>query len=97
MAVISTTPDPSARTQPPHIRSQLAGLEREQKTRATRHSRDVLDRSLVDLSVLEVRIVVDLHDEYARPRPNSTHTPPSRIGSAAVTTAGSEASPRLST
>jgi DNA polymerase III subunit delta' len=41
--------DPSARTQPPHIRSQLAGLEREQKARATRHSRDVLDRSLVDL------------------------------------------------
>jgi DNA polymerase-3 subunit delta' len=41
--------DPSARTQPPHIRSQLAGLEKEQKARATRHSRDVLDRSLVDL------------------------------------------------
>jgi DNA polymerase-3 subunit delta' len=41
--------DPTARTQPPHIRSQLAGLEREQKARATRHSRDVLDRSLVDL------------------------------------------------
>ena len=41
--------DPSARTQPPHIRSQLSGLEKEQKARATRHSRDVLDRSLVDL------------------------------------------------
>jgi DNA polymerase-3 subunit delta' len=41
--------DPAARTQPPHIRSQLAALEREQKARATRHSRDVLDRSLVDL------------------------------------------------
>jgi DNA polymerase-3 subunit delta' len=41
--------DPTARTQPPHIRSQLSGLEREQKARATRHSRDVLDRSLVDL------------------------------------------------
>ena len=41
--------DSSARTQPPHIRSQLAGLEKEQKARATRHSRDVLDRSLVDL------------------------------------------------
>ncbi len=41
--------DPSARTQPPHIRSQLSGLEKEQKQRATRHSRDVLDRSLVDL------------------------------------------------
>lgn len=41
--------DPTARTQPPHIRSQLSSLEREQKARATRHSRDVLDRSLVDL------------------------------------------------
>ena len=41
--------DPSARTQPPHIRSQLSSLEKEQKARATRHSRDVLDRSLVDL------------------------------------------------
>ena len=28
--------DPSARTQPPHVRSQVAALEREQKTRATR-------------------------------------------------------------
>jgi DNA polymerase-3 subunit delta' len=41
--------DPTARTQPPHIRSQLAGLEKEQKARATRQSRDVLDRSLLDL------------------------------------------------
>ncbi|HWC24847.1 MAG TPA: DNA polymerase III subunit delta' [Flexivirga sp.] len=41
--------DPSARTQPPHVRSQLAALEKEQKTRATRFSRDVIDRSLVDL------------------------------------------------
>ena len=41
--------DPSARTQPPHVRSQLAALEREQKTRATRFARDVVDRSLVDL------------------------------------------------
>ena len=41
--------DPSARTQPPHIRSQLSGLEKEQKARATRHARDVLDRSLLDL------------------------------------------------
>jgi DNA polymerase III subunit delta' len=41
--------DPAARTPPPHVRSQLAGLEKEQKARATRHSRDVLDRSLVDL------------------------------------------------
>lgn len=41
--------DPSARTQPPHVRSQVALLEKEQKTRATRFSRDVIDRSLIDL------------------------------------------------
>jgi DNA polymerase-3 subunit delta' len=41
--------DPAARTQPPHIRSQVAALEKEQKARATRQARDVLDRSLLDL------------------------------------------------
>jgi DNA polymerase-3 subunit delta' len=41
--------DPSARTQPPHVRSQLNALEKEQKTRATRFGRDVIDRSLIDL------------------------------------------------
>ena len=41
--------DPTARTQPPHIRSQLAALEREQKARATRFTRDMIDRALVDL------------------------------------------------
>lgn len=41
--------DPSSRTQPPHIRSQVAALERDQKTRATRFGRDVIDRSLIDL------------------------------------------------
>ncbi|WP_116116103.1 DNA polymerase III subunit delta' [Austwickia chelonae] len=41
--------DPAARTQPPHVRSQLAALDKEQKARATRHSRDVIDRALVDL------------------------------------------------
>lgn len=41
--------DPAARTQPPHIRSQLAALEKEQKTRATRFTRDVVDRTLIDL------------------------------------------------
>ncbi len=41
--------DPTARAQPPHVRSQLNALEREQKTRATRFTRDVLDRALVDL------------------------------------------------
>ena len=42
--------DPTARTQPPHIRSQVSSLEKEQKTRATRFARDMIDRSLVDLS-----------------------------------------------
>lgn len=41
--------DPSARTQPPHVRAQINALEKEQKTRATRRGRDVIDRSLVDL------------------------------------------------
>jgi len=41
--------DPAARTQPPHIRSQLSALEKEQRTRATRFGRDMVDRSLVDL------------------------------------------------
>ncbi|MBM6399981.1 DNA polymerase III subunit delta' [Phycicoccus sonneratiae] len=41
--------DATARTQPPHIRSQVASLEREQKARATRFTRDVVDRALVDL------------------------------------------------
>jgi len=51
--------DPTARTQPPHIRSQLASLEKEQKARATRFTRDVLDRALVDLlSVYRDALVV---------------------------------------
>lgn len=41
--------DPAARTQPPHIRAQLTALEKEQKARATRFGRDVVDRALVDL------------------------------------------------
>ncbi len=41
--------DATARTQPPHVRSQVAALEREQKARATRFTRDVVDRALVDL------------------------------------------------
>ena len=51
--------DPSARTQPPHIRAQLSSLEREQKARATRFTRDVIDRALVDLlSVYRDALVV---------------------------------------
>ena len=41
--------DPTARTQPPHIRSQLTALEKEQKARATRFARDMVDRALIDL------------------------------------------------
>ncbi len=41
--------DPAARLQPPHVRAQVSALEREQKTRATRFTRDVIDRSLMDL------------------------------------------------
>ena len=41
--------EPSARTQPPHIRAQVTALEKEQKSRATRFTRDVIDRSLLDL------------------------------------------------
>jgi DNA polymerase-3 subunit delta' len=41
--------DPTARTQPPHVRAQVNALEKEQKSRATRFTRDVLDRALVDL------------------------------------------------
>lgn len=41
--------DPAARTQPPAVRAQLGALEKEQKARATRMGRDVVDRALVDL------------------------------------------------
>jgi DNA polymerase-3 subunit delta' len=51
--------DPSARTQPPHVRSQVSALERDQKTRATRFVRDVIDRSLIDLlSIYRDAVVV---------------------------------------
>ncbi len=42
--------DPSARTQPPAVRSQLNQLAKQQKARATRRVRDVIDRTLVDLA-----------------------------------------------
>ncbi len=65
--------DPTARTQPPHIRAQLSSLEKEQKARATRFVRDVLDRALVDLlSVYRDALVlrggsgVDLVNEDSR-------------------------------
>ncbi len=66
--------DPGARTQPPAVRSRLAALEKEQKTRATRFARDVVDRSLVDLMsvyrdalMLHVQAPVELVNEDLRP------------------------------
>jgi DNA polymerase-3 subunit delta' len=41
--------DPESRTQPPHVRGQLRELEKNQKRRATRFVRDMVDRSLIDL------------------------------------------------
>jgi len=41
--------DPTVRVQPPHVRAQVSALERDQKLRATRFIRDVIDRSLMDL------------------------------------------------
>ncbi|MFC6712650.1 DNA polymerase III subunit delta' [Branchiibius cervicis] len=42
--------DPAARTQPPAVRSALTQLEKEQKARATRFTRDMVDRALIDLA-----------------------------------------------
>lgn len=41
--------DTGARSQPPHVRSQLAELEKNHKRRAKRFVADMLDRSLLDL------------------------------------------------
>ncbi|WP_125773121.1 DNA polymerase III subunit delta' [Antribacter gilvus] len=45
-------------TLPPKLRSQLRGLEEDQKRRATRHQRDVLDRAMVDLLSLYRDVLV---------------------------------------
>ncbi len=64
--------DPTARTQPPHIRSQLAALEKEQKTRATRYTRDMIDRSLVDLtSIYRDAMVLRLGSDVALVNPDA--------------------------
>lgn len=64
--------DPTARTQPPHIRSQLAALEREQKTRATRYARDMIDRSLVDLtSIYRDALVLRIGSDVALVNPDA--------------------------
>lgn len=66
--------DPGARTQPPHVRAQISSLEKEQKTRATRFTRDMVDRALEDLIsiyrdalVLHAGHPVALVNEDARP------------------------------
>jgi DNA polymerase-3 subunit delta' len=64
--------DTTARTQPPHIRSQLAALEREQKTRATRYARDMIDRSLVDLtSIYRDALVLRLGSDVTLVNPDA--------------------------
>jgi DNA polymerase-3 subunit delta' len=45
-------------TLPPRLRSQLKQLEDDQKRRATRRQRDVLDRSMVDLLSLYRDVLV---------------------------------------
>lgn len=63
-----------ARTQPPHVRAQITALEKSQKTRATRFTRDMIDRSLTDLLsvyrdalVVRTGATVGLINEDARP------------------------------
>ena len=50
--------DPQARTQPPYVRSQLKTLADNQKRRATRFVRDMIDRSLLDLLSLYRDVLV---------------------------------------
>ena len=66
--------DSAARTQPPHVRSQLVELEKNQKRRAKRFVADMLDRSLLDLMsvyrdvlVLHVDPVAELINAEMRP------------------------------
>ena len=48
----------SAATLPPTVRAQVRELEQEQKRRATRSQRDVLDRAMVDLLSLYRDVLV---------------------------------------
>jgi DNA polymerase III subunit delta' len=56
--------DPQARTQPPYVRAQLKSLADNQKRRATRFVRDMIDRSLLDLLSL-YRDVLVVHADPA--------------------------------
>ncbi len=64
--------DPGARTQPPHVRAQLNALEKEQRTRATRVGRDVIDRALTDLTSM-YRDALVRHTGSGRPLVNEDH------------------------
>lgn len=57
---------------PPALRSQVKQLEEDQKRRATRHKRDVLDRALLDLMSL-YRDVVVLQVGAGQPLVNESH------------------------
>ncbi|MGL5859156.1 MAG: DNA polymerase III subunit delta' [Angustibacter sp.] len=57
--------DPQARTQPPHVRSQIKALSDNQKRRATRFVRDMIDRSLIDLLSLYRDVLVRHLDSSA--------------------------------
>jgi DNA polymerase III subunit delta' len=57
--------DPAARVQPPHVRSQLKALTDNQKRRATRAVRDMIDRSLIDLLSFYRDVLVHLADPGA--------------------------------
>lgn len=65
--------DPGARVQPPHVRSQLKSLEQEQKARATRFARDMVDRALTDLlSVYRDALVLSAHAPVELINPDHT-------------------------
>lgn len=66
-------------TLPPAVRSQVRQLEENQKRRATRAQRDVLDRSLVDLLSL-YRDVLVLQLGATEPGPAGPHTTGSTAG-----------------
>ncbi len=96
-----------AATLPPSLRAQVTQLERDQKSRATRAQRDVLDRSMVDLlslyrDVLVVQLGADvelvnteLEDEVrelaARSAPEQTLRRMDAVGEARTRLAGNVA------
>ncbi|WP_199425234.1 DNA polymerase III subunit delta' [Actinotalea solisilvae] len=82
-ALLHTLGAEGAATLPPAVRAQVRQLEEEQKRRATRAQRDVLDRTLLDLLSLyrdvlvvqlgaDVELVNPVHDEIRRLAASST-------------------------